>query len=288
MVYVVERYLPGLSRADLLPRLSRLERVIEELCGEGSAVHYLGSTIVLEDEACFCQFDASSVDVVTEVNRRADLPFDRIVPVVLVQPTHRSGDMSISTSIQKTAGRRRFHPLAAITAIAAVIALTAWATATYAVNSGTRPVRSNAPTHASVLRSLTPAGREYVLGIMSMTPAEVHAAFGASPTSAPGPAQRQRRADGAVGRADPRLRVAVADPQGAAVRAGNRGAHAPPAVGRVRHQPDAARGARRAGNTTASSAATSPSVASPILPACGPAPCWQAAPSARRAARDVR
>ena len=288
MVYVVERYLPGLSRSDLLPRLSRLERVIEELCGEGSAVHYLGSTIVLEDEACFCQFDASSVDVVTEVNRRADLPFDRIVPVVLVQPTHRSGDMSISTSIQKTAGRRRFHPLAAITAIAAVIALTAWATATHAVNSGTRPVRSNAPTHASVLRSLTPAGREYVLGIMSMTPAEVHAAFGASPTSAQG----RHSASGArtvrsgartlasvLQSLTPRerryvLRIAALTPLQLWAAFG------------TSPTPPVARGG--AGNTTASSAATSPSVASPILPACGPAPCWQAAPSARRAARDVR
>ncbi len=80
MVYVVERYLPGLSRADLLPRLSRLEPVIEELRGEGSAVHYLGSTIVLEDEACFCESHASLAAVVTEANRRADLAFDRIVP----------------------------------------------------------------------------------------------------------------------------------------------------------------------------------------------------------------
>jgi hypothetical protein len=30
MIYVVERYLPGLSRADLLPRLSRLEPVSDE------------------------------------------------------------------------------------------------------------------------------------------------------------------------------------------------------------------------------------------------------------------
>ena len=288
MVYVVERYLPGLSRSDLLPRLSRLERVIEELCGEGSAVHYLGSTIVLEDEACFCQFDASSVDVVTEVNRRADLPFDRIVPVVLVQPTHRSGDMSISTSIQKTAGRRRFHPLAAITAIAAVIALTAWATATHAVNSGTRPVRSNAPTHASVLRSLTPAGREYVLGIMSMTPAEVHAAFGASPTSAQG---RHSASGARTVRSGARTLASVLQSLTPRERRYVLGIAALTplqlwAAFGTSPTPPVARGG--AGNTTASSAATSPSVASPILPACGPAPCWQAAPSARRAARDVR
>ena len=90
MVYVVERDFPGLSRADLLPRLARLEPVIEELREEGSVVRYLGSTIVLEDETCFCQFEGSSDTAVTEANRRADLPFDRIVPAVLVQPSQRS------------------------------------------------------------------------------------------------------------------------------------------------------------------------------------------------------
>lgn len=151
-------------------------------------VRYFGSTIVLEDEACFCQFEASSVAAVAAVNRRADLPFDRIVPAVLVQPTNRSGEMSmsISTSIPKAAGRRRSRLVTTIAAIAAVLALAAWAVATYAIGSGARPVRSNAPTQASVLRHLTSAGREYVLGIASMTPAEVRAAFGTNPVSLQG------------------------------------------------------------------------------------------------------
>jgi hypothetical protein len=183
MVYVVERYLPGLSRVDLLPRLSRLEPVIEELRGEGSAVRYLGSTIVLDDEACFCQFDASSETVVAEANRRAALAFDRIVPAVLVQPTHRSGEMAISTSIPQGAERRRLRPLAAIAAIAAVLVLAAWAIATDAIDAGTRSAPSAAPSRASVLRQLSPAGRGYVLGIMSMTLADMSAAFDTGQTS---------------------------------------------------------------------------------------------------------
>ena len=86
MVYVVERYLPGLSRSDLLHGLSRLERAIG-LRGENSAVRYLGSTIVLGDEACFCQFEGPSEAAVAEANRRAGLSFDRIVPAVTVTPT---------------------------------------------------------------------------------------------------------------------------------------------------------------------------------------------------------
>ena len=177
MVYVVERYLPGLTRTDLLPRLSGLELVIEELRGEGSVVRYLGSAIVLRDEACFCQFEGSSVADVAEANRRADLSFDRIVPAVLVQPTRRSSEMSVSTSIPRTAARRRSRALAALATVAAILALAAWAIATRAFDSGTRSVRSSAPTQASALGPLTPAERQYVLGIMSMTPVEVAAAF---------------------------------------------------------------------------------------------------------------
>ena len=85
MVYVVERYLPGLSRSDLLRGLLRLEQASERTeCG--TDVRYLGSTIVLRDEACFCRFEGPSSDAVAEVNRQAGLSFDRIVAAVTVNP----------------------------------------------------------------------------------------------------------------------------------------------------------------------------------------------------------
>jgi hypothetical protein len=80
MVYVVERYLPGLSRSDLLRGLTRLEHSAE------TEVRYLGSTIVLADEACFCEFEGPSEAAVAEANRRAGLSFDRIVLAVTVRP----------------------------------------------------------------------------------------------------------------------------------------------------------------------------------------------------------
>ena len=86
MVYVVERYLPGLSRSDLSRRLSKLESATEALRDEGSAVRYLGSTIVPEDEACFCEFEGPCVSAIAEANRRAGAPFDRIVPALAVRP----------------------------------------------------------------------------------------------------------------------------------------------------------------------------------------------------------
>ena len=53
---------------------------------EAGGVRYLGSTIVLGDEACYCHFEGPTEAAVAEANRRAGLPFDRIVPAVTVTP----------------------------------------------------------------------------------------------------------------------------------------------------------------------------------------------------------
>lgn len=85
MVFVVERYLPGLAHSDLLHGLSRLEG-LEEQADEAKGVRYLGSTIVLQDEACYCRFDGPTEAAVAEANRKAGITFDRIVHVVVVMP----------------------------------------------------------------------------------------------------------------------------------------------------------------------------------------------------------
>ena len=86
MVYVVERYLRASSNASCCGHCSSCGRR-DEPRSEGARVRYLGSTIVPGDEACFCEFDGPSEASVAEVNRRAGLPFDRIVPAVIVSPT---------------------------------------------------------------------------------------------------------------------------------------------------------------------------------------------------------
>jgi hypothetical protein len=82
--YLVERYLPGLDRGELQHSLERLKTVTAEMRREGTSILYLGSTIVPEDEACFCSFDAPTEAVVREASRRAGLSFDRIVSAVAV------------------------------------------------------------------------------------------------------------------------------------------------------------------------------------------------------------
>jgi hypothetical protein len=175
MVYVVERYLPGLGRSHLLSGLSKLPLASEALHDAGSLVSYLGSTIVLDDEACFCAFEGPSEAAVAEANRRAGLPFDRIVPAVLIEPNPRSNKMSISTSIPRTTRLGPSRRLILIAAVAALLAVAAWAITS---PSGGHAVRQGTTNETSVLRSLTPRERQYVTGIASLSPAQLSAAFG--------------------------------------------------------------------------------------------------------------
>jgi Protein of unknown function (DUF4242) len=86
VVYVVERYLPGIAPEELALALERLAEAVAQLRAEGMQMRYLGSTIVPEDEACFCQFEAWSEADVAAANRRAGIPFDRIVEALAVAP----------------------------------------------------------------------------------------------------------------------------------------------------------------------------------------------------------
>jgi Nickel responsive protein SCO4226-like len=132
MVYVVERYLPGLHRSDLLRGLLRLEQGGEKAArGE---VRYLGSTIVLRDEACFCRFEGPSSDAVAEVNRRAGLPFDRIVAAVTVHP--KGAEMSTYPSIPATVEIKRGRFFGLVVGIAALAAAVTWVISAYAFDSG--------------------------------------------------------------------------------------------------------------------------------------------------------
>jgi hypothetical protein len=79
--YLVERYLPGMSEEALRGALERLAPATI-----GTAVRYIGSTVIVEDEACLCHFEAPSAEAVAEVNGRAGIPFDRIVPALQVVP----------------------------------------------------------------------------------------------------------------------------------------------------------------------------------------------------------
>jgi uncharacterized protein DUF4242 len=159
MVYVVERYLPGLSRSDLLNGLLGLEQGSEKT-EYRTEVRYLDSTIVLRDEACFCRFEGPSSDAVAEANRQAGVPFDRIVPAVTVHP--KGAEMSTYPSIPATVEIRRGRFFGLVAAVAVLAAAVTWILVAVAFDSGS----------STTTAATTPA----VQGYMSY--------FGSHPTAA--------------------------------------------------------------------------------------------------------
>lgn len=85
--YLIERYLPGLSEADVRAALRRADAACAELRAAGTEIWYRGSIFLAVEEACFCRFDSDRVEAVTEVNHRAQLAFARIGPGVAIEPS---------------------------------------------------------------------------------------------------------------------------------------------------------------------------------------------------------
>jgi hypothetical protein len=81
-LYLVERYLPGVTRDDAASAAEKVEAAAEQMTAEGISVRYLGSTFIAADEMCFCEFEAPSQEVVEWANERANVPFARILRAV--------------------------------------------------------------------------------------------------------------------------------------------------------------------------------------------------------------
>ena len=78
--YLVEVYLARSRCSDLDGAATRARQAAEELTREGTAVRYVRSTFVPDDETCFHVFEAGDRDAVVELTRRAGLADGRIVP----------------------------------------------------------------------------------------------------------------------------------------------------------------------------------------------------------------
>ena len=84
--YLVERYLPGTSEAELRTGLRRVHVACAELSAAGTSVRYLGSMFLPLEEACFCRFEGAVADAVAQANELAGVPFARINAGVAVTP----------------------------------------------------------------------------------------------------------------------------------------------------------------------------------------------------------
>lgn len=94
--YLVERYLPGLTAADVRVAIGRTKAAAEQMAAEGVSIRYLTSAFITDEEACFCQFEAPSREAVAAANDRAAFPYARILTVDLV-PGGQSGRAAAPT-----------------------------------------------------------------------------------------------------------------------------------------------------------------------------------------------
>jgi hypothetical protein len=85
-VFMVERDLRGTSLSDLNSYKAAAIRQAEKMYDDGDRVRYIRSTFVPEDGRCLCLFEAKNIDIVTQLNREALLPFERIFVALDIQP----------------------------------------------------------------------------------------------------------------------------------------------------------------------------------------------------------
>jgi hypothetical protein len=84
--YLVERYLPGVSEAELRVALGRLQEACAQLSARDDPVQYVGSMFLPEEETCFCRLDGDSPGTAAKANEIAQLPFARITAGLAITP----------------------------------------------------------------------------------------------------------------------------------------------------------------------------------------------------------
>jgi hypothetical protein len=77
--FLVEHYWPGITPAAFEAAAARVREAAAVLASTGVRIRFLHSTLVPEDEAAFCVFDAESPAVVEEAYARAGVPYERVL-----------------------------------------------------------------------------------------------------------------------------------------------------------------------------------------------------------------
>lgn len=85
-VFMVERSLKGISMEDLAAAQKRAIGTAAEMTGEGTPVRYIRSTFAPDSGRCMCLFEADDASQVAALNKKANIPFDNVVPALDLTP----------------------------------------------------------------------------------------------------------------------------------------------------------------------------------------------------------
>lgn len=84
--YMVERSLKGIPMEQLAAAQQRAIGTAQEMRAQGTPVNYIRSTFVPDTGQCLCLFSAERAEQVEQLNRQANIPFDRVVPALDLTP----------------------------------------------------------------------------------------------------------------------------------------------------------------------------------------------------------
>jgi hypothetical protein len=88
--FLVEHYWPGVTEEAFRSAAERVNACARALTGERSEILFLHSTLVPEDEAAFCVFEATSPDLVVEAYGRAGVTFERILDALEMETEEKA------------------------------------------------------------------------------------------------------------------------------------------------------------------------------------------------------
>ena len=88
--FLVEHYRPDATPDTFRAVAERVRVAVDDMAGSGSAVQFLHSTFVPEEESALCVFLSSTQAQVEDVYRRAGVNFERILSVLEIE----TGDLS--------------------------------------------------------------------------------------------------------------------------------------------------------------------------------------------------
>ena len=94
MAFLVEHYWPGITPAAFEAAAARVRETAAVLASTGLRIRFLHSTLVPEDEAAFCVFDAESPAVIEEAYARAGVPYERVLDALDIAVNERSIDVN--------------------------------------------------------------------------------------------------------------------------------------------------------------------------------------------------
>lgn len=85
-VFMVERSLKGIPMDQLAAAQQRAIRTAADMSAGGTPIRYIRSTFVPDSGKCMCLFESEKSETVEALNRRAEIPFDRVTPALDLTP----------------------------------------------------------------------------------------------------------------------------------------------------------------------------------------------------------